>query len=376
MAHSRQVIVDKMRSWVGCHEGDATHKHIVDTYNAHKPLAQGYKVKYTDAWCATTVSAAAIEVGYTDIIPTECSCNRMINLLKQKGIWVENDAYIPKAGDIIFYDWQDSGIGDNVGTSEHVGLVENYNGKQIVVIEGNKSDAVGRRVLAVNGRYIRGYGVPKYDDVAVKPTNPVSNTQLSKIPKGALGIDVSSSQSSVDFNKVKADGYKFVLLRGTIKSNKADAKFERYYADATKAGLTIAGVYKYSYAMNVAEAKKEAEGMIKLLNGRKVDIWLDMEDKSQIPLGKEGIALIITTFLTTCVNAGYEVGIYCNQNWYQNYIKDDIKKICRFWIARYGKNDGTMNKTYKPNVGEVMWQYTSKGKVDGISGNVDLDVRC
>ena len=87
--HSRQVIVDKMMSWLGCHEGDPVHKHIIDTYNAHQPLARGYKVKYTDAWCATTVSAAAIECGYTDIIPTECSCNKMIELLKKMDIWQE-----------------------------------------------------------------------------------------------------------------------------------------------------------------------------------------------------------------------------------------------------------------------------------------------
>ena len=376
MIHSRQVIVDKMRSWVGCHEGDATHKHIVDTYNAHKPLARGYKVKYTDAWCATTVSAAAIEVGYTDIIPTECSCNKLIEKFQKMGIWVENDAYIPSAGDWVFYDWQDSGVGDNVGTSEHVGMVESYNGKQIVVIEGNKSDAVGRRVLAVNGRYIRGYGVPKYDaETVVKPIN-TATTSLSKIKKGALGIDVSANQGNIDFHKVKADGYDFVILRSTTKNLQADKKFEKYFTDATNAGLIIAGVYKYSYAKNVVEALAEADSVIKLLNGRKVDIWLDMEDKSQIIYGKDGIAAIITSFLTHCVKNGYEVGIYCNQTWYNNYIKDDIKKICRFWIARYGKNDGTMQSNCKPNVGEVMWQYTSHGRVDGIEGNVDINVRC
>lgn len=362
--HSRQVIVDKMKSWLGCKEGDATHKHIIDTYNSHKPLAQGYKVKYTDAWCATTVSAAAIECGYTDIIPIECSCNRMIKLLQQKGIWQENDAYIPKAGDIIFYDWQDTGIGDNIGTSEHVGLVERADNGVITVIEGNKSDGVEKRTIGINGRYIRGYGVPKYDDVP------------ATVSKHKYGLDLSANQGDVDFNKVKAAGYEFVILRSTTKNGKADIKFEQYYNAAIKAGLKVAGVYKYSYAMSVAEAHKEAESVIKLLNGRKIDIWYDLEDKSQLILGTTGIGLIATAFLTYCVNKGYNVGIYCNKNWYDNYISWDIKNICRFWVARYGKNTGQLDEYYKPNgKGIVMWQYTSKGKVNGIEGNVDLNVK-
>ena len=139
--YNPQVIVDKLMSWLGCHEGDAVHKHIIDTYNAHKPLAAGYKVKYTDAWCATTVSAAFIECNYTPIFVTECSCSRMITLLKQKGIWVEADSYAPHMGDVIFYDWQDNGVGDNVGVADHVGVViENPVNNKFRVIEGNKND--------------------------------------------------------------------------------------------------------------------------------------------------------------------------------------------------------------------------------------------
>lgn len=366
MIHSRQVIVDKIKSWIGCKEGDAVHKHIIDTYNAHKPLAQGYKVKYTDAWCATTVSAAAIECGYTDIIPTECSCSRMIKLLQKKGIWQESDAYVPKAGDIIFYDWQDSGVGDNTGVPDHVGIVEKCDGNIIVVIEGNKNDGVERRSIQVNGKYIRGYGTPKYSSES-KPVTPKKQEKY--------GIDISSNQGNVDFNKVKQSGIDFVILRSTTKNNQPDTKFETYYKGATSVGLPVS-VYKYSYAKSVAQAQLEAESVVKLLKGRKCEIWLDMEDNSQIPLGKNKIALIITAFLTTCVNAGYDVGIYCNQNWYNNYIKDDIKDICRFWIARYGTNNGIADNQYKPNgKGVVMWQYTSKGKVNGISGNVDMDIK-
>lgn len=156
-------IVELAQSWIGKKESDGSHKTIIDIYNGHTPRARGYKVKYTDAWCATTISALAIKLGYTDIIPTECGCGQMIELFKKIGSWVENDAYTPKAGDIIFYDWQDSGKGDNTGWSDHVGVVEKVSNGIITIIEGNKNDGVERRTIAVNGKTIRGYGTPKYD---------------------------------------------------------------------------------------------------------------------------------------------------------------------------------------------------------------------
>lgn len=151
------------QSWVGKKESDGSHKAIVDLYNSHKPLARSYKVKYKDSWCATFITALAIKCDAVNIIPKECGCQEMINLFKKIGCWVENDAHVPKMGDIIFYDWQDDGKGDNTGWSDHVGFVEKVEGNNITVIEGNISDAVGRRVLQVNGKYIRGYGVPKYE---------------------------------------------------------------------------------------------------------------------------------------------------------------------------------------------------------------------
>lgn len=160
--NDRQKFVNMAASFIGCKETDGSHRQIIDTYNAHKPLARGYAVKYTDAWCATFVSAMAIKCRLTDIIPTECSCSRMIDLFKKRGAWQENDAHAPKPGDIIFYDWDDTGRGDNTGQSDHVGVVEKVSGSNITVIEGNYSNAVKRRTLAVNGKHIRGYGVPKY----------------------------------------------------------------------------------------------------------------------------------------------------------------------------------------------------------------------
>ena len=162
----RENLVKTAVGYIGKKEATGGHKPIIDIYNAHKPLAGGYKVKYTDEWCATFVSAMAIKCGITNIIPTECSCERMIALFKKLGAWQENDAYTPKPGDVIFYDWQDSGTGDNTGHSDHVGIVESVNGSVLSIIEGNMSEAVGRRTIKVNGRYIRGYGVPKFKETA------------------------------------------------------------------------------------------------------------------------------------------------------------------------------------------------------------------
>lgn len=163
MSYSRNTVVKQAQSWIGCKESDGSHKKIIDVYNSHKPLARGHKVKYTDSWCAAFVSAVSIKCGYTAIIPTECSCPQMIELFKDLGEWVENDAHKPSAGDIILYDWNDSGSGDNTGTPDHIGIVEKVSGNTITIIEGNKGDAVARRTIQVNGVTIRGYGVPKYD---------------------------------------------------------------------------------------------------------------------------------------------------------------------------------------------------------------------
>ena len=176
----RSNVVLIMKGWLGWSEANGKHKKIVDIYNNHKPLARGYKVQYTDEWCATAVSAAFIKAGLTDIGFTECSCNRMIDLYKAKGRWEERDSYVPKIGDILMYDWQDNGIGDNVGSADHVGLVAAINGTRLTIIEGNKNESVSYRSINANGKYIRGYCLPDYASKASKPVEIVSTSTYSK----------------------------------------------------------------------------------------------------------------------------------------------------------------------------------------------------
>ena len=180
----RNTVAKIMNEWkaAGLKESDGSHMKIVNIYNNHKPLARNYKVKPKDSWCATTVSAAFIEaenrtgIKFTSIIGTECSCQRQIELMKKLKSWQENDAYVPKVGDIIYYDWDDNGVGDNTGWSDHVGLVVAISGKTMTVVEGNKADKVGSRKISVNAKDIRGFGVPNFaklaaqTSVAPKPT--------------------------------------------------------------------------------------------------------------------------------------------------------------------------------------------------------------
>lgn len=210
MSYLRTKVVDQAKAWLGYNESDGSHKKIIDVYNSHKPLARGYAVKYTDAWCATFVSAVAVRLGYTEIIPTECSCPKMITLLKNIGAWEESDSRVPKPGDIMFYDWDDTGVGENKGDPEHVGIVEKVSGNTITVIEGNYKNAVTRRTIAINGKYIRGYGVPKYDvETTTKPTTTTtinkqtekaSDVKMTQIRRGSTGKAVKVWQAIVGVN--------------------------------------------------------------------------------------------------------------------------------------------------------------------------------
>ena len=193
MSCKRSKIVALAQSWVGLKEADGSFSKIIDIYNAHKPLARGYKMKLTDAWCACTASALAIACNATDIIPTEVSCSKLIELAQAKGIWIEADTYTPAPGDFLLYDWEDNGSGDNKGNPNHIGIVEAVVGDTIYVIEGNYKNAVSRRNIKVNGKYIRGYIAPKYDAEAVKVDVCALNVKVLK--KGAKGNDVKAMQT-------------------------------------------------------------------------------------------------------------------------------------------------------------------------------------
>lgn len=204
MATTAKKIIEKAQSWIGKKEVDGSFKSIIDIYNKHTPLARGYKVKYTDEWCATTISALAISCNATDIIPTECSCQRMIEKFKEIGCWKEDENVTPKKGWIIFYDWGDDGVGDAKGWADHVGIVEKVSDGIISIIEGNYNRSVKRRNLEVNARYIRGYGVPKY----------IKDTYYPKYKGNSASI--VEALNSLGINSTLAHRAKIAFVNGIV----------------------------------------------------------------------------------------------------------------------------------------------------------------
>ncbi len=165
-ADLRMKVVSTIIGWIGHKEGSAGHKEIIDTYNSQKVLPRGHKMSLTEPWCAATVSAAIIAAGLEDYIPSECSCNELIKAAMAEEIWVEDDTHIPSVGDIVMYDWQDDGAGDNTGKADHTGIVVGVYDAQFDVCEGNANNKVGIRGLDYNSKYIRGFICPRYDLIA------------------------------------------------------------------------------------------------------------------------------------------------------------------------------------------------------------------
>lgn len=233
----RKKVVSIMEGWLGCKESNGSHKKIIDLYNKHKPLARNYKVKYTDAWCATTVSAAFIKAGLTDIAPTECSCAKMIELYKKKGRWEESDTYKPEPGDVIMYDWNDSGKGDNTGHPEHVGIVTYVSGNIMKVIEGNKSNSVGYRTMIVGGEYIRGYCLPDYASKATKTSQktPTKETYTKVDPAKSFNENYAKSYIVIAHSLHMRAGAG--ITKKSIKTLPAGSKVT-CYGYYTKSGLT------------------------------------------------------------------------------------------------------------------------------------------
>lgn len=187
------------------------------------------------------------------------------------------------------------------------------------------------------------------------------------------GIDVSSYQKKPDWKKVKQSGVKFAILRIHQRSG-IDTSFEHNYKGCCDNGILVGG-YKLSYATTVAEAEKEANETLAVLKGRKLDfpIFYDLEWETQRKFIKSKLEAITLAFLRKIHSAGYRVGIYSNVDWFNNLFTPAMRDYdC--WIARYPATDnGKVVERLRPAQG-IGWQYSSKGKVPGIDGNVDMDV--
>lgn len=218
----RKQIIALALSWVGVAEGTSGHRYILDEFNS---VYKSYKMKPTDAWCATTYSALFIEMQkrtglpWTTLIPIECSCPRMVTKSKTMGIWVEDDAHVPTLGSAILYDWNDNGVGDNMGYPDHIGMVVGVTGNYITVVEGNMGravngrDGVGKRTVLINGRYIRGFIEPKF---ALLATGGSSSTANASTPKPVEKPATSKTDNAAIFCKGIAGDYYVRLTSGTL----------------------------------------------------------------------------------------------------------------------------------------------------------------
>ena len=196
------------------------------------------------------------------------------------------------------------------------------------------------------------------------------------LPDGATaqGIDVSEHQGRIDWNAVKASGIDFAILRVGFGApswgGRVDYQFNRNISECERLGIPY-GVYIYSYAFDNQQAADEASMVIDCLSGHnpRLPVYYDLEDKTIIADGRQsGIASRAQIFCNKISSAGYKPGIYANLNWFNNILTDPVFKSGSWdhWIAQY-------NSQCHYTGSYSFWQYTSRGKVSGISGNVDMN---
>ena len=185
-------------------------------------------------------------------------------------------------------------------------------------------------------------------------------------------IDVSEHNGTINWEEVKKhiDGAIIRCGYGMDQTNQDDKQWARNAAECERLGIPY-GVYLYSYATNAEKAKSEAQHVLRLIKGRKLSypVYFDMEEK-----GTESVAVENAKIFGDMIEeAGYWCGVYYNKDWHNRVVKGQLDRFT-LWGASYGSNNGQVQENYKPNFGEDIWQYSSTGKVLGISGNVDVNV--
>lgn len=198
----RQKLIDKAKSMLGRKEADGSFRPIIDAYNEIRPLPRGYRMRYEDPWCAAFVSAVGEMCGLGCAVLPECGCDAMIALYRARGEYRGRD-YDAQPGDLIFYNW------DGNGSADHVGIIVEKISGGYAVVEGNMSDAVGRRYVPANWLLTMGFATPSYDKASVEPPQtepddppatapaepaPVTPQTLPTLAYGSRGLTVKAMQ--------------------------------------------------------------------------------------------------------------------------------------------------------------------------------------
>jgi len=195
------------------------------------------------------------------------------------------------------------------------------------------------------------------------------------------GCDFSAWNPIEDYAAAAKDNVDFVILKVIRRDGNPDKLFETHWEGFTSNNVVVQGVYNYSYATTVAEFEKDARNVLNILAGRKVMVWLDIENELLRNLGQTLIDGI-KAYAAIITNAGLEFGVYTYVSFYNSYLKKYEDQLdYPFWIARYPSsenvdNDVMPNVMKCPDIGKRLygWQYSSKGQVEGIKGNVDLNI--
>ena len=181
------------------------------------------------------------------------------------------------------------------------------------------------------------------------------------------GIDVSRWQEVIDWKNVNTD---FAIIQAGFgrEVSQKDTQFEANY-NGCKANNIPCGAYWYNYAKTPEDAEKEADTCLKIINGKKFEypIYYDVEEQTVLNLGKARVSAIIRAFLKKVEAAGYFVGLYMAASHLNSYVEDDIKNRYAVWVAHINTNKPSYSGSYG------MWQYSWKGRINGISGDVDTD---
>lgn len=202
-------IVSVALSYVGTKENTAKHYHIIDTYNTLNPLPNGYKVTYTDPWCAAFVTACAIEANVINKVYASCNCYDMQTWYKAKQRFTKV-ARRANIGDYVLYDW------DGDGYSDHIGILQKREGNNIYVIEGNKSDAVGVRIIEIGNSNIFGYCKNKLDIAQndVGDNNESKTDDLDKIALNVIAGKYGNGEARI--KNITAMGYDYYTIQQRV----------------------------------------------------------------------------------------------------------------------------------------------------------------
>lgn len=182
-------------------------------------------------------------------------------------------------------------------------------------------------------------------------------------------IDVSCWQSGIDYNKVKDSGIDSVIIRAGYgrEVSQKDSRFEEHYRGARSAGMNV-GVYWYSYADSISDAKQEARACLTCISGKtfELPIYFDMEENWQTSYGRSTLTSFAEGFCQTIESAGYRAGVYSNVNWFSNFLNyNTLASKYSIWLAQWGSS----TYSYACDI----WQYSENGDVPGISGRVDMN---